>query len=139
MILFLKNIPASTRYDDIVEFIEPAIKGGLLRQAGDLGRVQMLVIKDNDKNHIEHHGLVNIDPDKIAKKAIEKLNHRLFLGRKIEVREFFYRSWHNDRRLQEQPPNYVLPCERKGDRRRNNLKKLTVNHNKHGKFVYEFF
>ena len=139
MIVFLRNIPATTSYDDIANFIEPALKGGFLRKDGDIERVQMLIIRDPRKNILEHHGLVRIEPENIAKKAIAKLHRKHFLGRPIEVREYHHRSWHNDRRVYKLPSNYVLVDERKADRRRSEIEKLIVDHDANGKFNYSFF
>jgi hypothetical protein len=139
MILFLRKISATTHYDDIASLIEPVLKGGLLsRRKGQIRNVQMLIIKDNARSTLEYHGLVTVEPDEIAEKVIEKLSKRLFQGRVIEVRPYIYRSWKNDPRTNKQPPNFVLICERKGDRRRRNLEKKIINHNAHGQFVCDF-
>lgn len=138
MIVFLRNIPSTTRYDDIFRFVEPGLKGGLLRKSGRIERVQMLVIKDPKKESLEFHGLVRVEPDNVAMKMIAKLHRKPFLGRPIEVREYHHRSWHNDRRVYKLPQNYVLLCERKGDRRRANLEKQIVDHDLNGQFKYSF-
>lgn len=138
MIVFFRNVLASTRYDDIVDFVEPALKGGLLRKSGRIERVQMLIIKDPSRQKLEYHALVRVESDGIAGKAIKKLNKHPLLGRKVEVREYVQRRWQNDRREHPMPHNYVLPCERKKDRRRDDLEKVIVDHDSHGQFKYTF-
>ncbi len=138
MILFLRNIPSTTRYDDIFRFVEPGLKGGLLRKSGRIERVQMLVIKDTNKKSLEFHGLVRVEPDTIGERAIAKLSRKPFLGQAIEVREYRHRSWHNDRRVYKLPNNYVLLCERRSDRRRRDVEKQIVDPDLNGKFKYSF-
>ncbi|WP_172597707.1 RNA recognition motif domain-containing protein [Sulfuriflexus mobilis] len=45
-----------------------------------------------------HYGVAEIEPEKLALKAIRKLNHKSLEGRHIILREFQYRAGNNDRR-----------------------------------------
>lgn len=138
MIVFFKNLPEKTTYDDLVHFVEPALKGNFFKKKGEIERVQMLIIKDPKKENLEFHGLVRIEPDIVAERVIKKLNRKIFLGYPIEVREYFLRSGYNDRREYNLPPNHVLLGQRKNDRRRTYLEKIIVEANAEGQFKYIF-
>jgi RNA recognition motif-containing protein len=45
-----------------------------------------------------YYGLADIEPDKLALKAVRKLNHKYLDGRHVILREFQYRAGNNDRR-----------------------------------------
>jgi RNA recognition motif-containing protein len=45
-----------------------------------------------------YYGLVDIEPEKVALKAVRKLKNRLLEGRHVILREFQYRAGNNDRR-----------------------------------------
>lgn len=118
MIVFFRRIPAETKLEDLVEFIEPALKGGWFRRSGQISKVEIIIFKDVVINKLEYHALATIEPDKIAERMIKKLNRKPILGKHIAVREYVYRLWHNDRRIN-YPSRHTEPDERrKNDRRR---------------------
>jgi hypothetical protein len=118
MDIILKNIPPGTTYEHIRDFIEPAIKGSLLRKSGRIENISILVQKACKKYDLKYYGLVTIIPDAMAEQAIRKLNRKKINGRNINVVEYRIRRWHNDRRGR----NYdKLSDTRFGDRRRNQL------------------
>jgi len=117
MIIILLNISASTGNQDIEDFIRPAIKGGLLRKSGYIEKISILALKDTLTDKIEHHGLVTIMPDSAAARAIKKLNKQRINGRRVLVREFRIRLWHNDPRISRRDQIQEFRNKRKGDRR----------------------
>lgn len=125
MIIILRRIPQNTKESEIIEFISPVLKGGLLKKTGHIENVKILVLKDNQRGTIEYHGLVTIDPDSAANRVIKKLNRKLFKNRIIMVREYFYRSWHNDPRVNMHQWNEELDDKRKKNRRRARLEVIT--------------
>jgi hypothetical protein len=125
MIVFLRRIPANTRKQDIIDFIAPVLKGGLLQKPGRIEDIRTLVFKDNQTKTTEYHGLVTIDSDVAAKRVIKKLNRKAFKGKHIAVREYFYRSWHNDPRVNMDEMNEGLTNKRQGDRRRSKLEAIS--------------
>jgi len=120
MIIILKHIPANTLRKDIEDFVKPALKGGLLRKSGRIERISMLVQKVPGMSGFEHHALVEITPESIARKAIHKLNGKRLKNKNINVNEYQTRLWHNDPRINREPIEETLN-KRKGDRRRRNL------------------
>ncbi len=123
MIVFLRRIPQETRIEDIIDFIEPVLKGGLFKKSGQIAKIEIMIMKDNSANKLEYHAQVIIEPDMVAERVIAQLNRKPILGKHIAVREFVYRLWQNDRRVNQ----YGIPSideRRIKDRRRG--KKLEV-------------
>ena len=120
MIVFLRRIPANTSTHEITSFIQPAIKGGLLARSGRIDNIKIVRIKDAERNTLEYHGLVRIEPDAAAARAIKTLNRKAINGKNIAVREYHTRNWHNDPRLKNQG-NLKFADRRKGERRRRKL------------------
>ena len=121
MIVFLRRIPANTKKHEISDYLEPILKGGLLQKSGRIENIKILVMKDTQTNALEFHGLVKIDLESAAQRVIKKLNRKVFKGKNIAVREYFYRTWHNDPRMNMHEWNEELANKRKGDRRRTRL------------------
>ena len=130
MIVFFRRIPADTRKRDVVEFIGPALKGGVLQKSGRIEDIKILVFKDTQTKILEYHCLVTIDSDTVANRVIKKLNRKAFKGKYIAVREYFHRSWHNDSRVNMQEWNEELANKRQTDRRRPRLEVVTDISNK---------
>ncbi len=127
MVIILRKIPPETLYQDIIEFIEPSLKPKWFNKEGYIEEVKILIIKDNDKETVEHHGLIRINPDSSAKKVIKLLNRKPILEKRIAVREYQYRSWHNDPRGNLNKRLGKILHRRKGSRRRPNLESLIDN------------
>ena len=121
MIVFLRRIPADTNKVEIASFMEPALKGGLFGKQGHISDIKILALKDKQKNKIEYHGLVRVDPESAAERAIKRLNLKSINGKNIIVREYFMRNWHNDPRLRRNHSDIKFPDRRKSDRRRHHL------------------
>lgn len=121
MNIILKNIPPGTKPNHIKDFIEPAIKGNLLRKSGRIENISILVQKASKKYELKYYGLVTIMPDAMAEQAIRKLNRKKINGKNINVVEYQIRRWHNDRRGRNHDK---LSDTRFGDRRRHQLGEL---------------
>jgi hypothetical protein len=124
MIIILRKIPSETLYQDIIEFIEPALKGKWFNKGGYIEEVKILIIKDPDKETIEQHALVRISPDSCAKRVIKLLNRKPILEKRIAVREYQYRSWRNDPRTSANKNLAEKLRRRRGSRRRPNLETI---------------
>ncbi len=124
MIVFLRNLPNKTLYRDIIEFIEPALKGKWFNKGGYIEEVKILIIKDPDKETIEQHALVRISPDSCAIRVIKMLNRKPILEKRIAVREYQYRSWRNDSRTGVNKKLAEKLRRRRGSRRRPNLETI---------------
>jgi len=118
MIVFLRNIPAKTKRSDIVAFIEPAIKKRWFQKKAEIVEIKVMQLNDPRAGTMEFHGVVTIEPEKVAKKVIRKLNRQVFLGKRIAVHEYCRRNWHNDPRIKNA---LTTDDRRKSDRRRNDV------------------
>jgi hypothetical protein len=98
MIIFLRKIPIDTRPSELHNYINPALKGGLLSRSGRVLKAEILVIQDKATKALECHGLVHVDAEAAGQRAIKKLKGERFKGRPVIVREYIQRYWHNDRR-----------------------------------------
>ncbi len=56
MVIILKKIAKTTRKYEIEAFIEPALKGGLLKSSGYIESIAIRVIKDTQQNVLEYTG-----------------------------------------------------------------------------------
>ena len=124
MIVFFRKIPEHATKNDLLQFVQPALKNGWFSKKAAILDVKVVHLKEYGSEHSEFHGLVNIEPDAAAGKVIKRLNKKTFLGRPIIVREYHRRLWHNDLRVEHHPQTGEITCRRKTDRRRKNLKVL---------------
>lgn len=129
MIVILRKIPPETMYEDIIEFVEPALKAKWFSKDGFIEEVKILAINDNDEKTVEHHALIRINPDSSAKKVIKLLNRKPILDKRITVREYRYRSWQNDPRGNLNKRLGKILLRRAGSRRRPNLESALDNVN----------
>ena len=125
MIIILRRISEKTEKDEIIDFLTPTLKGGFLKRSGHIESIKILILKDTLKNTTEYHGLVTIDSDAAANRAIKKLNRKPFKNRNITVREYFHRSWHNDPRINMHEWNEELEDKRQNNRRRTRLEVIS--------------
>jgi hypothetical protein len=117
MIIILKNIPDTTRKQDIEGFIKPVVKGGLLRKSGTIEKISILALKDTRTNKIKYHGLVTLAPDSVAHRVIKKLNRKPINGKRIAICEYHIRRWQNDPRINNKDQIRVINDKRLHDRR----------------------
>ena len=121
MLIFLPNIPASTRKSELITYIYSIISADaivLLRKKGELTKAALMVLKDTSLHLTEYHALVDIEPDSTALRIIKRIRRKQFKGKRIIARRYYPRDWHNDHRL---PSHGKLKCihtRRVHDRRR---------------------
>ncbi len=119
MVIFIRKIPANTKLSELINFVEPAVKGGIFRRSGIIRDAKILALRDTRLRTVEFHGLITVEPEKIALRVVKNLKGKRFKGKFIIVREYVQRDWHNDPR---QNCDAVLTAamidRRKADRRR---------------------
>lgn len=125
MIIILRRIPQDSKKQEVIEFLDPILKGKIFQKPGQIEHIKILRLKNTQTKEIEVHAIVSIDSDKLAQKAILKLNRKVFNGKHIAVSEYFYRSWHKDSRSNVYQWNKELMEKRKGERRRSTLEEIT--------------
>jgi hypothetical protein len=117
MIIILKNIPAKTKKLDVKIFITPAVDGGWLSKRGQIKNISFFAQKNIQTREIQHHGLVEIEPDSIAERVIKKLNRKIMVGKWIAISEYKTRNWDNDRRRKNTNVSELIKNKRVADRR----------------------
>ncbi len=95
--VILKYIPQNTTYKQILQFVEPALKGGIFSKSGTIKRISVLAQKNKDSDALEFHAILSIQPDEAAKRIINKLHRKQLNGRHIAVTEYIERSVNNGR------------------------------------------
>jgi hypothetical protein len=98
MLVFLRNVPRDVTLEEIMDFLEPAVRGGVLQRAGEVLSVNLLEIKAFKSLVPEYHAIVHIKPDDVGLRVIKKLHRAMFRGRRIALHEYAVRNWRNDRR-----------------------------------------
>lgn len=88
MDVFVGNLSPNTTLSDVVAFFK-----GFAKKA----RIRMVDQKlENGKR--AYYAVADFESDKLALKAIKKLNGGVLRGEKVVMREFFHRSYSNERR-----------------------------------------
>jgi class 3 adenylate cyclase len=95
--VILKYIPRNTTYRQILQFVKPALEGGMFSKSGMIERILVLVRKDRLSDIMEFHAILYIQPAETAKKAIDKLHRKQLNNHYIAVAEYIERSIHNSR------------------------------------------
>jgi hypothetical protein len=126
MIVLFKNIPESTYHNDISNFIQPVIKGGLFRTRGYINSIEIIALQEINTVSLEFQALANIEPDTVADRVIKNLHGLNFRGRRIVVRQYILRSWKNDKRSEENNQSSPLKERRTNLSRRRNLKTYKI-------------
>ena len=117
MHIILVRIKPNTTKRDIVNFISPALKGGLFAPNGILENIQIMVRRDSSINATEYYGIVQIEPDKAALRVIRQLNRKKLNGKPINVRGYSIRNRKNDPRLKNQYTAMKINGKRLSERR----------------------
>ncbi len=118
MMLFFRNVPATTRPNELYKFVAQAVAGDFSKQSKQVVKAEVLVIRDKQTNQLEHHGLVSIDCDDTGIRALKNLNGLLFHDSEILVRCYKQRDIENDRRRSDKPVPPDILEKRIQDRRR---------------------
>lgn len=125
MLVFIRSLPESATIAELSQLLDKALHRslfGLFRNRGSYDKLQILEITDRDRQSVEYHGLVEIEPAEAALGAIDRLNNLRFKGKRLEVRRYFRRSPYLDRRGQMPGREEVIFMERRAhDRRRPHL------------------
>jgi len=68
-----------------------------LKAFASKARIRLIEKRQEDGCKIRY-GLADFDSDKLALKAIKKLNQKALRGKEVVMREYFHRSYSNERR-----------------------------------------
>ena len=120
MNILFKNIPIGMTGSELARFIESEINGDIVssqKLSVHVGSIEMMERQDYYCRPVEQFGVVRVSPVNLAEKVINKLDGCCFNDFKLTVREYFYRSTDNDKRLKQMGPPEVILEKRIKDRR----------------------
>lgn len=126
MILFIRNIPATTRPNELRDYVALALGEDLNDWSGRVLKAEVMVIRDKHTNKLEHHGLVQVDSDETGIRAIKNLNGLLFNNCEVLVRRYKDRDNENDRRHDGHAVSQEIIEKRIQDRRRGNSVEIYI-------------
>jgi len=125
MLIFFRLIPDSITEKVLRRFVRDALCPPwrrLFRRWGNIRSIRIIEITNQETFSIEYHGLVDVEPARLADAAIKKLNRTELGGRSVQVRKFHKRSGYRDRRIQGPGiEELAIQNRRKRDRRRASL------------------
>jgi hypothetical protein len=101
MKIFLRKIPLNTTCTDLRHFAEPLLGPrwyAPFREGGEVQGCQILEVLTTRGYRIEMHGVLDIEPARVAAVTMLRLNGRKLNGQVIEVRPWISRSEQRDRR-----------------------------------------
>lgn len=127
MRVFFRNIPPNTTINELAHFINIHLNRGfmgLFGERGSLKQIEILEQIDELDKFVRYHGIASIENEKCAERMMKRLRKALFKGKRISVREFVIRTWHNDRRDQATYNSKLSNDRRKKDRRKYRLEKV---------------
>jgi len=122
--IYLGRILYRTTKHDIEDFLLPVLKGNILQKKGIISRIKLLALENKLTREKEYYAIVGISPDPVATRIQKKLNRKALNGKHIAVREYFIRSWHNDKRT-----NINKADKRFTDRRQPNIQENAITSN----------
>ncbi len=126
MIVLFKNIPENSYHNDISNFIQPVIKGGLFRPQGYVNSIEIIALQEMNDTSLEFQALANIEPDAAANRVIKNLHGLYIRGRRIVVRQYFLRNWRNDKRSEGNNQSWQHKDRRSNQCRRRKLKTYKI-------------
>lgn len=88
MEVFIGNLADNVSVTDLTAFF---------KAFANKARIRIVEKRQEDGSRIRY-GIANFDTDKLALKAIKKLNQKELRGRAVVLREYIHRSYSNERR-----------------------------------------
>ena len=129
MWIFIRQIPKGTSREELRKFVTKGQKPSWMflpiPSRTKVKRCEILQIFNPGAKTIEYHGLAQIDPSKAALPIIARLNGCELKGKPVEVRKYFRRSSHRDRR-RSLDVRALEHDNRRQDRRRERLRKKVM-------------
>ena len=124
MLVFIQNMPVSVSSEELQRLVNDAMNRSWFpfRRRGSIENLDIIRVHDRDNETVEHHGLVDIEPDGTALAALKRLNRSVIRGGQIIASPYAVRSAYRDRRGHKPHAEDLSVIDRrKRDRRRANL------------------
>jgi len=130
MRLFVPYLPESVTESELRRLVRRQVRSPWLRlwkRSGSITALEIVKFANPDPRSVEYHGIIEIEPELPALRAIRKLDGASIKGKGIEVRKYHRRSSYRERRMQQtESQDGVVPNRRKGERRRLHLQREIV-------------
>jgi len=94
--LFVRNLPVHLTQRAFRSFVTRKLKAelqGFSMRGASLPHCEVLCITVGSTGRVEHHGLIEVSPAKLAIRAIEVLNGEEIAGHRIEVHRYRHRAF----------------------------------------------
>lgn len=120
MLVFIRLLPESVTQNDLRKFVDKAVRShwpSLFLSSSRIRSTEIRKFSNSTNRSVEYHGIVDIEPAKVAVKAIRKLNRTPLKGKEVEVRKYYQRSALRDRRAGTEE-GFSSDDRRRQDRRR---------------------
>jgi len=124
MLVFIQNMPESISSKELHQLVDNAMNRSWFpfRRRGSIENLDIFRVQDQDGRTVEHHGLVDIEPDRTALAALKRLNRSVIRGGRVVASPYAVRSVRRDRRGHKpHKEDLSVINRRKSDRRRANL------------------
>ncbi len=125
VVLFVRGLPESTTHNDIKSLFERLSSPRWqvrLTGVGGVCSCDIVQITNRKSESVEYHAMVEIQPAKLALRAIRELNGSLVHGHRIEVHRYHHRSPNRDRRRDE-PELWSKPQGSESDENRRTVER----------------
>lgn len=124
MEIFIGNLPVNTSAYELRRLFNQAIdkmSGGFLPwKKPHPGQIAIQIVEKGSAAGRIRYGHAVIEPETIARHCIQTLNHHFLNGQPLTVREYFQRSYMNERRALDWREKPWHGPERRADDRRYN-------------------
>jgi len=121
MIVIIERISPETQKQDLIDFIQPALKGNIFQKSGQFASLKIISYTDKLTGEVHYYGTILIPSDTVAQRVIRKLNNTKLLDELVVIRKYHFRSWRDDPRVNGKKLNPKLKNSRKRDRRQSSL------------------
>ena len=130
MRLFVPNLPESVTESELRRLVRRLVRSPWLRlwgRSGSITTLEIVRLTNPEPRAVEFHGIIEIEPEPPALRAIRKLDGSRIKGKAIEVRKYYRRSSYRERRIQQiKSRDGIMFNRRKGERRRLHLQREIV-------------
>ena len=137
--LFVKGLPESITDKELKEQFQhltgPRWRS-YLAGCGSIGVCDIIRVTNHDTGEVEFHGLVEIQPAKLALRAIRELHGSTIRGHTIEVRRYQQRSPLRGKYMYDVEPEVDIE---QNDRRRGNLSIELIPSAKTSRYLHRLF
>jgi hypothetical protein len=129
VLIFIRLLPESVTQSELRKFVGRVVHSpwhSLLYPATRIQSIEITKITSTLQQSVEYHGIIDIEPAKLALKVIRKLHRAPLKGKQVEVRKYYQRSALRDRRKNQQTAPPSGSDRRRQDRRRVGLMRERV-------------